>query len=39
MLLQRSKNWRKNLKITFEFVPIFQNIYDASKAPDHVPLN
>ena len=39
MPLQRSKNWGKNLKITFEFVPIFQKIYDASKAPDHVPLN
>ena len=39
MFLQFSKNWRKNLKITFKLVRIFKNIYDASKAPDHLPLN
>ena len=38
MVLQLSKVWRKNLKSTFESVPIFKNIYYASKAPDHLTL-
>ena len=39
MVVQLSKNWRKNLQLTFELVPIFKNFYDASKAPDHLSLN
>ena len=39
MVLQLSKNWRKNLENTIELVSFLKNIYEVIKVPNHSIVN